>query len=588
MANVQTVALTANPQTPLLMYATQNINSWKSGGGSSGGGAAEATFELQRLVSRIDIHNNAYVAGEEGKGFVLTSARLVRSKTSSYLLPENVSTGLIDVATQPFPVSGTIRVEDGVQKLDTLYAYENANDTEATATAVQIDGTYRGGNVSKVIALKKADGVGTTGDPIALARNTRYVININPAPDSTDITWNIQVKDWTESDTIKVKPVFPVPVLADINATGITGPLSWNEDTKTITTDGTTTGTLTFKTVGTTASIPKIAYEYDTDGSSIEGETPIVVADDPIITYAAQIETSFTVNVPAQKEGERVPMNIYVIIQNGGNTDACDTITIESRPNYADTELKPVLMKNSTTGKNFFWAPVNAGATTMPASVVTTGDITETCGKIFQWGRAYGFPASNAAVDTLGIGAELGRPIQDNLTNMSKWDGIFIYRSASNPNTQNNWLLINGAGEDNPAGGAMQAGAWYQKLWNSGTEDRPVKSDYDPCPAGWRVPTLTEWQAVGAGKKDIAKEWDGEAKLLKIAGVEGSTLVLPAAGSRDSSSGASSNQGSYGNYWSASVPSGNTNASYVYFGSATLITSASYRAGGCSVRCVQE
>lgn len=589
LANVQTLALTANPQTPLLMYATQNIAGWKSGAGSSGGGAAEATFELQRLVSRIDIHNNAYVAGEEGKGFVLTSARLVRSKTKSYLLPENASTGSIEVATQPFPVSGTIRVEEGVQKLDTLYAYENANDTEATATAVQIDGTYHGGNVSKVIALKKADGVGTTGDPIALARNTRYVININPAPDSTDITWNIQVKDWTESDTIKVKPVFPVPVLADINATGITGALSWNEDTKTITTDGTTTGTLTFKTVGTTASIPKIAYEYDTDGSSIEGETPIVVADDPIITYAAQIETSFTINVPAQKEGERVPMNIYVIIQNGGNTDACDTITIESRPNYADTELKPVLMKYGTTGKNFFWAPVNVGATDMPISVATTGDITTTCGKIFQWGRAYGFPASTEPADTIGIGAELGRPIQDNLTNMSKWDGKFIYCSDKNPHTRYNWLLINGVGKDNPAGNNMEAGAWYQKLWNSGTEDKPVKTDYDPCPAGWRVPTLTEWQAIGAGNTNIQKQWDSSAKLMKIAGVEeGSALVLPAAGHRNPSSGASSDQGIYGYYWSASVPSGDTNAGNVNFNSATLRANAYGRADGYSVRCVQE
>lgn len=590
LANVQTLALAANPQTPLLMYATQDIESWKRGSGS-GGGAATATFELQRLVSRIDIHNNAYVEGDESKGFVLTSARLVRSKLQSYLLPENASIGSVDVATEAFPASGTIVVESGIQKLDTLYAYENPNDDASKATAVQIDGTYRGGNISKIIALKKADGVGTIGDPIALARNTRYVININPAPDSTDIVWNIQVKDWAESDTIKVKPVFPVPAIEGVDASGISGALSWDEGSKTISTDGSETGTLRFQTAGTTASVYKVAYEYDTKGASIETDleaTPIVEAGDPVITYAAKVVTPFTIHVPKQKDGQRVPMDIYVIIQNGGNIDACDTITIKSRPNYADTELQPVLMKNSTTGKNFFWAPVNVGATSVPASVASTGDITSTCGKIFQWGRAFGFPASTDAVDTTGIGTTLGRPVQADLEDMTKWDNKYIYRSDKNPNTQYNWLLINGVGQDNPAGSGMVAGAWYQKLWNEGSETVPVKTAYDPCPAGWRVPTLSEWKAIGAGNTSIEKEWDSSAKLMKITGVDGGALVLPAAGYRDSATGASGSQGSGGYYWSSSVPSGGTLASYVNFNSAPLNTSTNYRASGYSVRCVQE
>ena len=589
LANVRTLALAANPQTPLLMYATQKIGAWERNGGN-GGGTAEATFELERLVSRIDIHNNAYVDGDESKGFVLTSARLVRSKLHSYLLPENASIGSVDVATEAFPTSGNVVVDNGIQKLDTLYAYENPNDEASKATAVQIDGTYRGGNISKIIALKKADGVGTIGDPIALARNTRYVININPAPDSTDIVWNIQVKEWAESDTIKVKPVFPVPAIEGVDASGITGSLSWDAASKTISTDGSATGTLSFHTEGTTASVYKVAYEYDTKGASIETDlvaTPIVEAGTPVITYAAKVVTPFTINVPKQKDNQRVPMNIYVIIQNGGNEEACDTITIESRPNYFGTELKPVLMKNSTTGKNFFWAPVNVGATSMPTSVASTGDITETCGKIFQWGRQYGFPASDAAVDTVGIGTDLGRPTKDDLADMSKWNGKFIYRSDKNPNTQYNWLLINGVGQDNPAGSGMVADGWYQKLWNTGAEDTPVKSAYDPCPAGWRVPTLSEWKAIGAGGQ-IADSWDGTAKLMKIPGVDGSALVLPAAGSRVSAAGASSGQGSSGNYWSSSVPSGNTYAGAVYFTGATLNTNTFSRASGYSVRCVQE
>ena len=589
LVNIQTTALTANPQTPLLMYATQTIEAWKRQGGGNGGGVTAATFDLERLVSRIDIHNNAYNSADKANGFVLTSAQLIRPKTASYLIPENASTGDLAVAAQPFPISGTVVDDDAnnIQTLDTLYAYENANDQEATATAVQVNGTYRGGNISKIIPFKKADGVGTIGDPIALARNTRYVININPAPDSTDITWNIQVKDWTESDTIKVKPTFPIPVLEDINVAALEAAgMNWVPATKTITTDGTATGSMTFKTVGTTASISKVAYKYDTDGSSIDQTSVpdgIVVADDPIITYAAQVETPFTINVPKSKTDEAVPVDIYVIIQNGGNTDACDTITIKSRPNYYLTSEKPVLMKD---GK--YWAPVNAGATAIPTSVPTTGDITETCGNLFQWGRIYGFPASDVAADTTGIGTTLGRPTQADLADMSKWEGKFIYRSDKNPNTQYNWLLINGVGQDNPGNSGMLAGEWYQKLWNSGTDAKPVKTDYDPCPKGWRVPTLAEWQAIGAGNTAITKGWDGTAKLMTIDGEDGVKLVLPAAGGRNSAAGASSHQGSSGYYWSSSVPSGSANASYVYFSSATLNTNPYGRAYGYSVRCVQE
>lgn len=605
LKTVVSATLSANPQTPLLMYSAKTIEARKRTGDGNGGGSTSADFEMERLVSRIDIHNNAYNKTNPDQGFVLTSAQLIRPKVASYLIPGVAASSSLEVSSVPFAISGTV-VEEGtdpnvIQKIDSLYAYENANDDEATATAVQVNGTFRGGKVSKVIEFKKADGVGTTGAPIALARNHRYVVNLNAAPDSTDITWNIIVKEWNESDTIKVKPVYDKPNVDEALKTGVfdagTSGLSWTKGSKEIDITNATSGdaTLKFTTTGTTASIVKIAYAYDKDGSSVGSlkDDAIAKADKPIVSYgAAKVETPITITFPKQKDDERVPLDIYVIIQNGGNLNACDTITIKSRPVYNGVaNAQPVLMKD---GK--YWAPINVGATTTTNKASTTGDITAACGKLFQWGRLYGFKATNetsvTAADTTSIGGgatPLGRPVQGDLTNMAKWDGKYIYSTAA---LKYNWLQINGKGNENPANDGMKKGEWYQQLWNANegiADAEVVKTATDPCPKGWRVPTQAEWIAIGADNSTVYT-WSTSNLNLSIPGKEsGKNLVLPAAGYRYDSTGTSGYQGNTGNYWSSSVPISNTPASTVYFGSAgKLIPHIHNRACGNSVRCIQE
>lgn len=603
LQKVVSETISENPRTPLLMYSTKTIDAWKRQSGSNGGGAASMDFDMDRLVSRIDIHNNAYNKTTPGNGFELTSAQLIRPKTASYLIPKVTELPTQGISATPFAVSGTV-VEDGtdpniIQKIDSLYAYENDNADAATATAVQINGTFRGGKISKVIELKQADGVGTVGLPIALARNHRYVVNINTAPDSTDITWDIVVKEWAESDTIKVKPEYVKPDLGlamqtavfEAGASGVT----WTPGSKVIDMSSAVSGdaTLKFSTSGTTASVVKLSYGFDPDASSIGGKNydAIVKIDDAIVTYGtAKVETPITITIPKQKDDEKVPLDIYVIVENGGNASACDTITIKSRPDYNGIAgAIPVLMKD---GK--YWAPINVGATTTTNKPVTTAntDITAACGQLFQWGRLYGFAATNNATvtvaDTTGIGA-LGRPVQGDLADMSKWDGKFIYGTLL---LQNNWLQINGDGAANPAAADMVKGAWYQQLWNAneGKDNTAVaKTTTDPCPTGWRVPTSAEWVAIGADNSTVYT-WSTSDLNLSIPGKEsGKNLLLPAAGYRDYSAGAPSGEGASGYYWASSAPAASVVASYVYLDSAgKLVPSAYYRASGNSVRCIQE
>ena len=343
-----------------------------------------------------------------------------------------------------------------------------------------------------------------------------------------------------------------------------------------------------FNIEGVATVEPNIVPVYDKQAKSIGGTGKL----DEILKVGAVVSNKITAEIKTPVQSLKVPLDIKVIIADASNPNETNEITIKSRPKYADTDYQPVMMK-TTDGKTVFWAPINVGTKRMVTSVPSTGDITDDCGYLYQWGRNYGFRATTdatiTAADTTGVKAVYGYPAgQGALVNLRRWDGKFIYSSSENPNTQGNWLLFE-AGKDNPEGADMEDDAWYQKLWNSGTEEDPVKTEYDPCPEGWRVPTISEWQAIGAGNTSIIKEWDDVNKLMTIAGAEsGQKFVLPTAGHRGQGAGTSYKQGSAGYYWSSSVPSGNVKVYHVSFNSTVLNVDVVNRTYGFSMRCVQE
>ncbi|CAK7032347.1 MAG: hypothetical protein PARBA_03901 [Parabacteroides sp.] len=365
----------------------------------------------------------------------------------------------------------------------------------------------------------------------------------------------------------------------------------WYPETKTLDiTNATKSGTLSFDVLGANTITPNsVVAAYDKHAKSIGGEDKL----NEILVAGAVLGNKIGVDIKTPVQTLNVPLDIYVSISDISNPEDAEVITIKSRPNYYNTEYKPVMMK-TTDGKTVFWAPINVGATKMPESLpnaADTTDITESCGQIFQWGRKSGVRATNKQeiLDKENYKGELFPCGEDYLDFMVSLNGRFILPGASDHNLQNNWLLFE-SGKDNPEGADMKDDAWYQKLWNSGTEENPVKTETDPCPEGWRVPTISEWKAIGAGNTAVTKEWDDTNKLLTIDGVDtegGQKLILPAAGRR-SSAGTSNNQSKTGYYWSSSVPSGNTNAFRVDFGGTILNTNTHYRAYGRSVRCVQE
>jgi hypothetical protein len=248
--------------------------------------------------------------------------------------------------------------------------------------------------------------------------------------------------------------------------------------------------------------------------------------------------------------------HIWVSDYNPGNPNATQRATYTNRYN------------TNNNGNYFVFMDRNLGATFAgPGSGEGTG-------LFYQWGRKDPFPAT-------------GNPDPGNPNNpiiLHPGDGSFnviatssstgtVVNTIKNPN-----VFITASDDPND---------WYygtdreNTLW--GHND--VKSVYDPCPAGWRVP-------VNSGSSADTSPWAGFTKdnggTLSAGYDWGTNAVYPAAGYRLRDTGAVGAQDTDGRYWSASPYSSGTSASFLCFSSRVFVADALHRAVGMSVRCVRE
>ena len=136
----------------------------------------------------------------------------------------------------------------------------------------------------------------------------------------------------------------------------------------------------------------------------------------------------------------------------------------------------------------------------------------------------------------------------------------------------------------NPAsyyqGSSNNGNDWYgsstsnNDLWGKGT----LKTVYDPCPVGWRVPAFTIWESLTTS----SFVWNSSV----YGRTTGSGNFYPAAGSRNSG-GSISGAGEFGYYWSALIKPNNQPGD-LYFGNSSVSSTSNVRANGYSVRCVKE
>ena len=204
----------------------------------------------------------------------------------------------------------------------------------------------------------------------------------------------------------------------------------------------------------------------------------------------------------------------------------------------------------------------NLGATS-----ATPGDV-GALGLLYQWGRKDPFLGSSSISDDIDAKSTITWP---SAVETSSSVGIVDY-VTSNPTT---FVKSSSSPYD-----------WHyssrdNNLWT--TSDKS-KSVYDPCPAGWRVPDGGIWSK--AGFDDTTYDSTNYGMSFSISSP--STTWYPASGFRYYDVGGLDYVGYCGHCWSASPSSRSACSLYFHDPGYVNPSASNFRAGGYSVRCLQE
>lgn len=229
------------------------------------------------------------------------------------------------------------------------------------------------------------------------------------------------------------------------------------------------------------------------------------------------------------------------------------------------------------------WAPVNCGY--KAASETKSG---YEWGKLYQWGRRYG--------------QGYGTPYS------SETSGDTEFADETTPTIAAPWTGVNEDSDPNTHYYGESSNYDYDWIttpnnafWNSGTESNPVKTKYDPCPSGWRVPTATELRTLAEGHNSGIVSYEGKNGIWFTGTVEYSENVenkifLPCSGERfwdswfhDSGCCRRGSEGRYSSSTTVNPDNSTTNFYLLWFSSSTLsIKNNGVKAAAKSIRCVKE
>ena len=245
------------------------------------------------------------------------------------------------------------------------------------------------------------------------------------------------------------------------------------------------------------------------------------------------------------------------------------------------------ITKTGYAGRSCAVKITQAGGLSETFNVTQTENVTVTAVKggnspYYQWGRKDPFIPSNGSGNTnktvyIGSGVDTGG---------FKYEGSTS--ATIGTNIQKPWIHYYNSSTYGPVS------TTYYNMWdakNATTNNVATatkKTIYDPCPPGFCVPTGNLWNYFGNNGSRTMSTWDSTNKgATWNTGITGDDLWFPAAGFRYNSSGALSDVGSNGDYWSA-TPSSTYSGRRLYFYSSYWYWNYFNRAYGFSVRPVAE
>ena len=237
--------------------------------------------------------------------------------------------------------------------------------------------------------------------------------------------------------------------------------------------------------------------------------------------------------------------------------NATNTLALNPRIDVKSIPASATAVVDVTYGTQT-WMDRNLGA----RRVATALNDVYSYGNYYQWGR----PADGHEIIVWnGTTHTAGRGLENTTTTLATGtpaNGNFIISTLS----PFDWV-------------ASPAASGVDTLW--------AVASQGPCPAGYHVPTNTEWDtvdaaALGSGNGTNGGNttgWDNNVETYE------SALKLPSAGYRSRTNGLLNNQGTYGYYWSSTVSG--TNARLYFYSTAAYATYFN-RAYGFSVRCLKN
>jgi uncharacterized protein (TIGR02145 family) len=208
--------------------------------------------------------------------------------------------------------------------------------------------------------------------------------------------------------------------------------------------------------------------------------------------------------------------------------------TTASGTSYGEEKVFTTLPENTVVGANGkIWMDRNLGA----SQVATSSTDSVGFGDLYQWGRAKDGHQLRTSATTATL-ASVDKPETTDFINVKT--GTQDWRNPQN-----------------------------STLWQG------VSGSNNPCPTGFRLPTVAEWNLEIAG-------WSSNNNV----GAFVSSLKLPMAGSRSASTGDISLAGSGGYYWTSTVDGNRSRV--VVISEAQAFVSTSVRGDGKSIRCIQN